>query len=50
MILKIHYMLVVKISGIHAHLSKCCRGRWPEKVWEPLNSLAFLESECSMVI
>ena len=22
--------------GVHAHLPKCWRGTWPEKVWEPL--------------
>jgi len=25
-----------EILGVHAQLSKCWRGAWPEKVWEPL--------------
>jgi len=24
------------VLEVHAHLSKCWRGTWPEKVWEPL--------------
>jgi len=42
-ILKIQWIFVVLLSlfvittlGVHAHLSKCSRGTWPQKVWEPL--------------
>jgi len=24
------------ISGVHVHLTKCWRGTWSEKGWEPL--------------
>jgi len=24
------------VLGVHAHLSKCWRGTWSEKGWEPL--------------
>jgi len=31
------YMLICwNAEGVHAHLSKCWRGTWSEKGWEPL--------------
>jgi len=29
-------LFVIRNLGEHAHLSKCLRGTWPEKVWEHL--------------
>jgi len=29
-------LFVIKNLGVHANVSKCWRGTWPEKVWEPL--------------
>jgi len=29
--------LLQEILGVHAHITKCWRGAWPEKVWEYLS-------------
>ena len=37
-------LFIITNLGVHAHLSKCSRGTWPEKGWESLDQSVNIQS------